>query len=128
MSSTTVTLDNVAPISLNVQNTAVGPRVFYGTGSTPIDDLNDVFPETTTLSVVTVGVQNDAGIAIDVQFDSETPLPVGVRGWTSQTMEMPSAGACTIMHITVWSQGTKHHDPIIRLKRKINNVVPTCSE
>jgi hypothetical protein len=121
----TTTIDNVAPIPLSVQTTAVGLRVFYGT--TQIDELHDVFPETTTLTIVAVNVNNDAGVPIDVQFDNQTPIPVGIRGSTSQTMPMPNAGSCTSMNVTVWSAGTKHHDPIIRLKRKLNNITPSCS-
>jgi hypothetical protein len=125
MSSTNITIDNVAPISLSVQTTTAGLRVFYGT--TQFEELDDVFPETTAITIVTVNVQNNAGVPIDVQFDNQTPIPVGVRGSASQTMQMPNAGACTSMNLTVWSQGTMHHDPIIRLKRKLNNITPTCA-
>ena len=31
------------------------------------------------------------------------------------------------MNVTVWSAGTMHHDPIIRLKHKLGNVTPTCT-
>lgn len=121
-----ITIDNIAPIPLSVQTTAVGLRVFYGT--TQIDDLlDDVFPETTALTNVAVNIDNQAGIPIDVQFDNETPIPVGVRGSVSQTMLMPDAGECNAMNVTVWATGTAHHDPIIRLKRKIGNTTPTCT-
>lgn len=121
-----VTIENIAPINLSVKSTTAGLRVFYGT--TEIDDLlDDVFPETTGLTHVAVNISNNAGVAIDVQFDNQTPIPVGVRGSTSQTMQMPDAGACTSMNVTVWSTGTKHHDPIIRLKRKLGGVTPTCT-
>jgi hypothetical protein len=121
-----LTIDNIAPILLSVQTTAAGLRVFYGT--TEIDDLlDDVFPETTGHTNVTVVVKNDAGIPIDVQFNSQTPHRVGVGGFVSQNMQMPDAGACNSMNVTVWSAGTKHHDPIIRLKRKLGTVTPTCT-
>lgn len=121
-----ITIDNIAPIPLSVQMTAVGLRVFYGT--TEVDDLlDDVFPETTALTNVAVNIDNKAGIPIDVQFNSETPINVGVRGSVSQTMTMPAAGECNSMNVTVWSAGTPHHDPIIRLKRKIGNTTPTCT-
>lgn len=123
--SVNLTIDNIAPINLSVQSTTAGLRVFYGT--TEFDLLDDVFPETTALTNVAVNVNNNAGVAIDVQFDSQTPIPVGVRGSTSKTMQMPAAGACNSMSVTVWSSGTKHHDPIIRLKHKLGNVTPTCS-
>jgi hypothetical protein len=119
--------DNIAPINLSVKSiTGVGLRVFYGT--TEIDDLlDDVFPETTALTYVTVNVENLAGVPIDVQFDNQTPIPVGVRGSTSQTLQMPAAGACNSMNVTVWAAKTKHHDPIIRLKRKLGGITPTCT-
>jgi hypothetical protein len=121
-----LTIDNIAPINLSVQFTITGLRVFYGTAE--VDDLlDDVFPENTPLTVVAVNVNNDAGVAIDVQFDNQTPIPVGVRGSTSQTMQMPAANACNSMNVTVWSAGTMHHDPIIRLKRKLGGSTPTCT-
>jgi hypothetical protein len=121
-----ITIDNIAPIPLNVQTTAVGLRLFYGT--TQIDDLlDDVFPETTPLTIVAVNIDNNAGVPIDVQFDNQTPILVGIRGSTSQTMQMPDAGECNSMNVTVWSAGTAHHDPIIRLKRKLGNTTPTCT-
>jgi hypothetical protein len=121
-----LTIENIAPINLSVQMLAVGLRIFYD--KTEIDDLlDDVFPETTPLTNVAVVVHNNAGVAIDVQFDSGTPIAVGNGSYTSKTMTMPDAGACNSMNITVWSEGTKHHDPIIRLKRKLGNVTPTCT-
>jgi hypothetical protein len=123
--SVTLTIDTIAPINLSVQTTAVGLRVFYGT--TEFDLLDDVFPETTSLTYVAVNVLNSAGVAIDVQFDNQTPIAVGVRGSTSQTLQMPAANACNSINVTVWSAGTKHHDPIIRLKRKLGSVTPTCA-
>jgi hypothetical protein len=123
--SVTHTIDNIAPIHLSVQSTTAGLRVFYGT--TEFDLLDDVFPETTSLTYVTVNVLNSASVAIDVQFDNQTPIPVGERGSTSQTLQMPAANACNSLSVTVWSAGTKHHDPIIRLKRKLGSVTPTCT-
>lgn len=123
--SVTLTIDNIAPINLSVQSTTAGLRVFYGTAE--FDLLDDVFPETTALTNVAVNILNLAGVAIDVQFNNQTPIPVGVRGSTSQTVQMPAANACNSLNVTVWSDGTKHHDPIIRLKRKLGSVTPTCS-
>jgi hypothetical protein len=121
-----LTIDNIAPINLSVKSTTAGLRVFYG--STQVDDLlDDVFPETTPLTIVAVNVNNHAGVPIDVQFDNQTPIPVGVRGSTSQTMQMPAANACNSMNVTVWATGTMHHDPIIRLKRKLGGATPTCT-
>jgi hypothetical protein len=121
-----VTIDNVAPIYLSVKTTSSGLRVFYGT--TEIDTvLDDVFPEDTIRTNVTVVVKNDAGVPIQVSFNGGTPNPVGVGGIITQTMSMPDAGHCNSMSLTVWSSGSKHHDPIIRLKRKLGNVTPTCT-
>jgi hypothetical protein len=120
-----ITIDNIAPINLSVQSIAVGLRVFYGT--TEVDDLlDDVFPQTTALTNVTVNVNNDAGITIYVTFDKAPPITVGVNGSTSRTMQMPDAGACNSMRVVV-SDGTRSHDPIIRLKRKLGDVTPTCT-
>jgi hypothetical protein len=121
-----ITIDNIAPINLSVKSTSAGLRVFYGT--TQIDDLlDDVFPETTSFTIVAVAVHNHAGITIDVQFDSQTPIQLYARGSTSQTMLMPDPNACNSMNVTVWSAGTVHHDPIIRLKRKLGTITPTCT-
>jgi hypothetical protein len=121
-----LTIDNIAPINLSVKSTTAGLRVFYG--STQVDDLlDDVFPENTALTYVAVIVNNHAGVPIDVQFDNQTPLLVLARGSTSQTMLMPEPNACNAMNVTVWAAGTMHHDPIIRLKRKLGSVTPTCT-
>lgn len=120
-----ITLDNTAPIPLSAKfNTAGQLRVFHGT--TEVVLLDDVFPQNTALTNVAVVVNNDAGVAIEVQFDTDPRIPVGVRGMASQTMMMPEAGACDSMHVTVFTE-TQSHDPIIRLKRKLGGVTPTCT-
>lgn len=120
-----LTIENVAPINLSVQQGTTSLRVFYGT--TEITDiLDDVFPETTALTNVKIIVTNDAGVDIDVQWDTSTPVPVCVRGETSKTLTMPDAGSCNSVNLTVWSLGTKHHDPVIRIKHKLGDVTPTC--
>jgi hypothetical protein len=121
----TLTIDNVAPIYLNVLSTTAGLRVFYDT--TEVDVLlDDVFPETTALTNVAVHVHNGTTSTIYVTFNKKLPaIEVHVDGSTSRTLLMPDPDACNSMSITV-SNESGSHDPIIRLKRKLGNVTPTC--
>ena len=122
-----VTIDNVNPINLTAQMLATGAiRLFYGT--TEIDSLlDDVFPQTTAISYATINIENLAGVTIDVQWNSESPITVSPRGMTSRTLSMPDPAQCNSVNVTLWSAGTMHHDPVIRLKRKLGDIVPTCS-
>jgi hypothetical protein len=124
----TVTIENIAPINLNVILPASGPplRVYYS-GTEVTDYLDDVFDESTPLSTVMVNVENDSAIQIHVQFDSLPSQKVDPGASIGKTMQMPDPGACTCMHITVWVSGQKHHDPIVRLKRKQGNITPSCT-
>ncbi|PRQ04744.1 hypothetical protein ENSA5_05090 [Enhygromyxa salina] len=119
-------LTNQDPISLTAQDTAVGPRLFLRTdqlGTT----LDDIFDENTILTNVPITISNEAGYTVDISFDSGSATPVADEGSITHTLGMPSAGACNSVNITMWSAGTRHHDPIIRIKRKVGSVTPTCS-
>jgi hypothetical protein len=121
-----LTIENVAPINLSVKLLAVGLRVFYGT--TEVDDLlDDVFPESTPLTNVAIYVYNDTDLTIYVSFNNGAPVEVSKGSSTSRTLTMPDAGACNSMNVTVSATGIAPHDPVIRLKRKLGNVTPTCT-
>lgn len=116
--ATIYTINDVTPVNLSISDLRGTPFVYYGT--TLIDDaLEDVFVATTAVTQVSWVFTNNAGYAVDIQFNTENPILLAASGGTTtRLLAMPSPGGSNSNNVTVWKDGTAAHDPIIRVKRK----------
>ncbi|PRQ04745.1 hypothetical protein ENSA5_05100 [Enhygromyxa salina] len=92
------------------------------------DSIDDIFDENTRVTQVVV--------TIEAPRTGESIVVTALSGptWTEQaddswqaTFAMPDAGECTTGSFGLAEAGGAMYDPIVRLKRKIGGVTPTCS-
>lgn len=116
--TTTYTINDVAPVNLSIDDLRGTPFIYYGTTQI-LDTLEDVFVATTAVTQVNWIFTNNTGYVVEVQFNTETPISLAASGGsTTRVLAMPAPGGSNSNNVTVWKDGSAGHDPIIRVKRK----------
>lgn len=110
--------------TLTLQATIAGSEVVLVEG----DSIDDIFDENARITqvVVTINPPTTGGAIVVTAISGPTWTEQADDSWQA-TFAMPAPGECTTGTFGLAEAGGPMYDPIIRIKRKVGGVTPTCS-